>query len=218
SNDISNLIYKRVYKYLPKKSNNIMSIMSNTNDDTAADDDVGGEEEEEEEEEVNSNNGGNILSGINRRWRFFRYGQGCVYRPHIDGSWPDSRLTKIKVKKDNNNNNTATTTGNDTSYEYKYEVDKTGNTRSYLTFLIYLNDNFDGGETKFYYPVSTTTSTNNDNDNEKTSLVARGVIPKRGSVLVFPQGNTASLLHEGSAVTKGIKYVIRTDVLYQHIK
>jgi hypothetical protein len=145
---------------------------------------------------------------------------------YSDGSWPDSSLTKIKVKKDNtattvDNNTASTDTGNDndTSYEYKYEVDKTGNTRSYLTFLIYLNDNFDGGETKFYYPVTTTTTTNKDKDTSatktKTSLVARGVIPKRGSVLIFPQGNTASLLHEGSAVTKGIKYVIRTDVLYQ---
>ena len=36
------------------------------------------------------------------------------------------------------------------------------------------------------------------------------------TVLIFPQGNTASLLHEGSAVTKGTKYVVRTDVLYKH--
>ena len=161
---------------------------------------------------------------------------------YSDGSWPDSTLTKIKVKKGNNTpastDTTDTYAGNENEntssslYEYKYEVDKTGNTRSYLTFLIYLNDNFEGGETKFYYPVTTTstsTSTNKDDNNDtstsakpasetktKTSLVARGVIPKRGSVLIFPQGNTASLLHEGSAVTKGIKYVIRTDVLYQH--
>ena len=169
----------------------------------------------------------------------------CSYSfPYSDGSWPDSSLTKIKVKEDYNTTTpTASTTdatdsGNENEnentssslYEYKYEVDKTGNTRSYLTFLIYLNDNFEGGETKFYYPVTTTsTSTNKDDNNDtstsakpasetktKTSLVARGVIPKRGSVLIFPQGNTASLLHEGSAVTKGIKYVIRTDVLYQH--
>ena len=45
-------------------------------------------------------------------------------------------------------------------------------------------------------------------------LCARGVVPRAGSVLCFPQGNTASLLHEGSAVTRGCKYVIRTDVLY----
>ena len=45
-------------------------------------------------------------------------------------------------------------------------------------------------------------------------LRARGVIPRAGSVLCFPQGNTASLLHEGSAVSRGTKDVIRTDCLY----
>jgi hypothetical protein len=34
--------------------------------------------------------------------------------------------------------------------------------------------------------------------------------------LVFPHGDTAgSLVHEGSAVTRGIKYVVRSDVLYE---
>ena len=125
------------------------------------------------------------LCGINKRWRFFRYDQNCVYRPHIDGSWPAGSLSEDGKS---------------------YELDKSGITRSYLTFLIYLNDGFEGGETKFFYPDET----------GATSLVARGIIPKMGSVLVFPQGNTASLLHEGTAVTKGTKYVVRTDVLYKH--
>lgn len=113
-----------------------------------------------------------ILSSINRRWRCFRYGQSGVYRPHIDGSWPASYLSACGQK---------------------YESDKTGNTKSFLTFLIYLNDNFDGGETRFYYPRG-------------KGMVARGVQPKTGCVLVFPQGNIASLLHEGAEVTKGKKY------------
>ena len=34
-------------------------------------------------------------------------------------------------------------------------------------------------------------------------------------MLVFPHGESAgSLVHEGAAVTKGCKYIIRTDVLY----
>jgi hypothetical protein len=73
--------------------------------------------------------------------------------------------------------------------------------KSYLTFLIYLNDDFDGGETRFYLPQG----------------VARGVVPRAGSATVFPQGNTASLIHEGSQVTRGTKYVIRTDVLYRPV-
>ena len=74
--------------------------------------------------------------------------------------------------------------------------------RSRLTFLLYLNDGFDGGCTTFYLPDGA------------GGLHTRAVAPRAGSVLCFPQGNTASLLHEGSAVTRGTKTVVRTDVLY----
>jgi len=77
---------------------------------------------------------------------------------------------------------------------------------SRLTFLIYLNDDFDGGCTTFFLPSAAKTGT----------LEARGVKPRRGSVCVFPHGKAAgSLLHEGSGVTRGKKYVIRTEVLYE---
>lgn len=127
---------------------------------------------------------GGRLAGINARCRFFRYtdAEQAVYRPHIDGSWPGSGLEPL--------------TGN-------YVHDAFGDQRSRLTFLMYLNDGFDGGCTTFYMPSSGGT------------LRARGVQPRAGCVLCFPQGNTASLLHEGSAVTRGTKDVIRTDVLYQ---
>jgi hypothetical protein len=36
-----------------------------------------------------------------------------------------------------------------------------------------------------------------------------------GTALLFPHGDTQGvLLHEGSGVTEGAKYVVRTDVLY----
>jgi hypothetical protein len=43
------------------------------------------------------------------------------------------------------------------------------------------------------------------------------VKPVSGCALVFPHGDTTgSLLHEGSPVGEGgVKYVIRTDVLYE---
>ena len=106
-----------------------------------------------------------------------------MYRPHIDGSWPGSGLDPISGR---------------------YVHDLYGDRRSRLTFLIYLNDGFEGGCTTFYTPSSA------------GGLRARGVQPRAGSVLCFPQGNSASLLHEGSAVTRGTKDVIRTDVLYMH--
>ena len=39
--------------------------------------------------------------------------------------------------------------------------------------------------------------------------------PQAGAVMVFPHGDSAhSHVHEGSAVAAGVKYVIRTDVLF----
>lgn len=30
--------------------------------------------------------------GINRRFRIYKYYQGNVYRPHVDGAWPGSGI------------------------------------------------------------------------------------------------------------------------------
>lgn len=64
--------------------------------------------------------------------------------------------------------------------------------RSKLTFMLYLNDGYAGGCTKFYH----------DPD-----YVVR---PVRGTALVFVHRK----LHEGAEVISGTKYVLRTDVLY----
>lgn len=61
---------------------------------------------------------------------------------------------------------------------------------SYFTFMIYLNDDFRGGATTF------------------DDLV---VNPKKGSALIFYH----YLEHEGSEVIQGIKYVLRTDIMYR---
>lgn len=62
--------------------------------------------------------------------------------------------------------------------------------KSFYTFLIYLNDDFEGGETEF------------------ENLFA--VAPKKGSALVFYH----PLRHEGKTLISGLKYVLRTDVMY----
>ena len=63
-----------------------------------------------------------ILKGINARFRLFRYTPGSVYRPHIDGAWPGSGLV-----------------------DGCFSDDAFGDRLSKLTFLVYLNDGFDGG-------------------------------------------------------------------------
>ncbi|KIM43787.1 hypothetical protein M413DRAFT_443685 [Hebeloma cylindrosporum] len=132
---------------------------------------------------------GGKVRGINRRFRLYRYKPGALYRPHIDGAWPASSSSP------------ATPTS---PASYIYDSDPTVYSR--LTFLIYLNDDFDGGCTTFFLPSEAKMGT----------LDARGVKPRKGSVCVFPHGKASgSLLHEGSGVTRGAKYVIRTEVLYE---
>ena len=61
---------------------------------------------------------------------------------------------------------------------------------SYFTFMIYLNEGFEGGDTTF------------------DDVVIR---PKKGSALIFLH----SLKHEGSMLISGKKYVLRTDIMYK---
>jgi len=132
--------------------------------------------------------GGARLQGINRRWRIYRYKEGNAYRKHIDGAWPASGLK----------------TGSDGKPEYAYDA-YGGSTRSRYTFIIYLNDDFEGGCTTFFLPKA----------GEEGTLESRPIKPRCGSASVFPHGELPEpLLHEGSPVVKGAKYLLRTDVVY----
>lgn len=64
--------------------------------------------------------------------------------------------------------------------------------KSHLTVLIYLNGDCEGGETAF--------------DDE-----IRGVVPEPGKMLVFSH----PIRHQGCEVRSGVKYVMRTDVMYR---
>src|SRR3954467_13503136 len=63
--------------------------------------------------------------------------------------------------------------------------------RSELTFMVYLNDGFTGGQTVFH-----------DFDVD--------VAPRQGMALLFQH----EVLHEGCAVESRTKYVLRSDVMY----
>jgi len=61
---------------------------------------------------------------------------------------------------------------------------------SYYTFMIYLNQDYEGGETTFG---------------------DLSIQPKQGTALVFLH----NLEHEGTPVKSGIKYVLRTDIMFR---
>ncbi|KAK3312195.1 prolyl 4-hydroxylase [Apodospora peruviana] len=128
---------------------------------------------------------GRLARGINRRFRVYRYVPGAEYRCHIDGAWPPSGILP-----------------DDT---YVYDASPPDKKQSSLfTFLIYLNDEFEGGETTFFVPAA-----------REGTLNAYPVRPVMGGVAVFPHGDTrTTLLHEGTGVRKGAKYVIRTEIEY----
>jgi len=130
--------------------------------------------------------GGRKVRGLNRRFRMYRYVPGAEYRAHIDGAWPPSGIDL-------------------TTDTYIYDNSPPGASQSSLfTFLMYLNDDFEGGETTFFLPSA-----------KEGTMNAYPVKPITGSVAMFPHGEAeGSLLHEGTGVRKGAKYVIRTDVLY----
>jgi len=61
-----------------------------------------------------------------------------------------------------------------------------------FTVLVYFNDDFVGGETRFQEQLE------------------RVVVPRRGSVAIFQH----KVRHEGCAVASGTKYAMRSDVIY----
>jgi len=105
--------------------------------------------------------------GLSDHFRFYRYDKGQRFIRHYDG------------------------------YEYGSMVytNNQNKPQAKMTFLVYLNDQFEGGKTTFF------------NSKGKETLA---VSPETGLALIYTQ----KLLHEGSLVTKGRKYVLRSDILF----
>jgi len=85
-------------------------------------------------------------------------------------------------------------------WHYDGHFARSNGQRSMFTFMVYLNDDFEGGATSF-------------------SLVGYGVAsigdmiritPRKGMALLFHH----PILHRGDTVTARRKYVLRTDVMY----
>ena len=73
--------------------------------------------------------------------------------------------------------------------------------RSFFTFMVYLNDDFDGGATSF-----------SDDGFSFPGGMLR-ITPAKGMGLLFHH----PILHRGDPVTTGRKYVLRTDVMYRRV-
>ena len=83
--------------------------------------------------------------------------------------------------------------------------------RSLKTFMVYLNDDYQGGETSFSddHDIHLDTARGiycSPEDEVYTQLKAR-----RGDLLIFDH----KILHEGKQVTEGVKYIMRSDVMYE---
>merc|ERR1712008_311619 len=80
--------------------------------------------------------------------------------------------------------------------------------RSIKTFMVYLNDDFSGGDTNFF------------NEKQvhyrfpKQANRTYAFRPKKGSCLVFNH----CITHDGGKLFAGVKYILRTEVMYKYAK
>ena len=120
------------------------------------------------------------LRGLNAKCRFLRYADGDSVQPHHDTAWQPCDVD---------------------APDFGHGDDAL----SWLTAIVYLNDDFEGGETTFFVK----------RDGDDYGKVA--VAPKLGACLLFFHGHhRASPLHEGSVARGATKHVLRTDVLFEN--
>lgn len=74
--------------------------------------------------------------------------------------------------------------------------------RSFYTVNIYLNGGFSGGTTNFLAKRYKTV---------QKRIIVDQVVPEAGLALIFPH----ELLHEGDRLLSGVKYLMRSDVMYR---
>ena len=88
--------------------------------------------------------------------------------------------------------------GQQFNWHQDFPFERDNGEQSYLTFMIYLNDNFEGGETSF------------EDSYSEESFDEFQVTPRQGMALFFEH----AIHHKGESVTKGRKYVLRSDIMY----
>ena len=133
--------------------------------------------------------GGKKTLGLNARFRFYRYQAGDFFKPHTDGAWPGSRVIERQLVPN--------------AYPDRF---------SQMSIVFFLSDGFEGGETQFCV------------NKDDASLPARNqdevgwvnVKTPAGGALCFPHGaHPLHCLHSSEEVVSGLKYIIRTDLLFE---
>lgn len=84
-----------------------------------------------------------------------------------------------------------------------------GSERSYITFFLYLNEGYQGGQSTFIHPRM-----RYNMDKEILPKDRLPIEPATGRLLVFQH----NIFHEGSILEAGRKYALRTDVMYTYRK
>jgi len=90
--------------------------------------------------------------------------------------------------------------------------------RSFLTAMVYLNDDFEGGATTFFSDDHPPLSRENDANGRvqgNMDFATEQVRCSAGEGIVFTQG---TLLHQGDPLEGRLKYILRTDVMFERIK
>ena len=132
---------------------------------------------------------GKAALGLNNRFRFYRYNEGDYFKPHSDGSWPGSQVIDGELVRD-----------------------AFGDRYSQLTFLILLTEDFEGGATRFLVNADKPNLPAKHGDNMRQVDVRTPA----GSVLCFPHGmHPLHCIHSSEPIFSGVKYIIRTDVLFE---
>lgn len=126
--------------------------------------------------------------GLNQRFRFYRYKQGDYFSFHTDGAWPGSKVIDNKPVAD--------------AFSDRFSL---------FTCLIFLSDDFAGGATQFLVDKNNPDQpARNPND-----AAVVGIRTPAGGMLCFPHGtHPLHCMHASDVITDGIKYIIRSDVLF----
>lgn len=133
--------------------------------------------------------GGARALGLNARFRFYRYEPGDFFKPHTDGAWPGSRVLDRRLIPN--------------AYSDRF---------SRMTVLLFLSEDFEGGETQFrvrrFDPAQPASN--------QTDTILVNVRTPVGGALCFPHGShPMHCVHSGEPIVSGVKYIIRTDMLFE---